>query len=191
MMKTNSLSPSFSTFTTKRKKSKNRPFADHNTSSEPLSLQVNRIPRHVQYIPNKTLNITTDTNNNIPIILINPFNNPPSNCSESDSRWIWRKQLEKNCRHIRNTKYYNNYVGNKSNISTPIGHSNRHHLKHAAKIGCPSHSLSPILSACGYNISATICTHRSYLCCTKNLNDNNRILLGEISMNDIGLKFNR
>eukprot|EP01083_Nonionella_stella_P294960 1002488_1 len=157
MVKTNSLSPSFSTFSTKRKKFKHRPFYDENPVKINLPVQVKQIPHHVRYvlpIQNKTLNNTTTSNSSI---LINPFNNPPLNCSESDIRWIWRKQLEQKRRHIRNTKYYNHYVGNNNHNNNgtdiPIGYSNHHHLKHLVKIGCPSHDLSPILSKCGYNVS--------------------------------------
>eukprot|EP01084_Bolivina_argentea_P092839 166993_1 len=45
--------------------------------------------------------------------LLNPFNDPSINCTESNTGWSWRKKLEERRGYILNRKYYSDYVGSK------------------------------------------------------------------------------
>jgi len=143
--------------------------------------------------------------------ILNPFNDPPSDCGAQDVRWIWRKLLEEKRGHVRNRKYYSNYVGSKKsrkfyvirttdpNGSTIEAHKSRlpstycgnHHLKHLVKIGCPKHDLAPILSDLSYSVSPAICTHKSHLCASSPSANTNRILLHSVSLKNVGLVFKR
>jgi len=146
--------------------------------------------------------------------MVNPFNDPPPNCTELDVRWLWRKQLEERRGHIRNRKFYSNYVGSKksrkfyvirtsdpngstiesSKTRLPSMYCGNHHLKHLVKIGCPKHDLFPILHNLNYIVTPSICTHKSHICPTLNngiINNGNDKLLGSISMKNVGLIFKR
>ena len=128
---------------------------------------------------NMNMNMTNDNDG-----MVNPFNDPPANCDESDVRWLWRKQLEEKRGHIRNRKFYSNYVGSKksrkfyvirtsdpngstiesSKTRLPSMYCGNHHLKHLVKIGCPKHDLFPILHSLNYVVTPSICTHKSHIC---------------------------
>eukprot|EP01084_Bolivina_argentea_P294321 506379_1 len=139
-----------------------------------------------------TISSSSNGNNNINNIgngeyVANPFNDPPSGCTQNDVRWIWRKLLEEKRGQIKNRKFYANYVGSKKSrkfyvirTADPNGHKiesqkarlppmycGNHHLKHLVKIGCPKHDLYPILNELGYTINPSICTHKSFVCTTR------------------------
>eukprot|EP00485_Elphidium_margaritaceum_P015472 CAMPEP_0202726150 /NCGR_PEP_ID=MMETSP1385-20130828/184464_1 /ASSEMBLY_ACC=CAM_ASM_000861 /TAXON_ID=933848 /ORGANISM="Elphidium margaritaceum" /LENGTH=642 /DNA_ID=CAMNT_0049392363 /DNA_START=53 /DNA_END=1981 /DNA_ORIENTATION=+ len=175
-----------------------------------LNLHTHHRPMHPHFSPTPSIapsiGCTTTTSSTVtanPASLmvisnrvVNPFADPPTNCSESDPRWVWRTRLEQARGHRNNQPFYASYRGNKNSVETASectasAQRKGNYLKHLVKIGCPMHDLRPILIELGHDVAPAICNHKSHTCPPLSEDDDAAHLLTRVSLTDVGLEFKR